>query len=417
MITLIEALNFRCLKYIRQPLGPLHVLVGPNGSGKTAFLDVIAFLSRLVSGGLEAAVYERTHNLRDLVWGRSEGHFELALEASIPADRRAKLANKDSDTIRYEISLGIDPGAKRAAILAERALLKAPRPLPETSPQRDLFPLPAEPPNSIMAPRVAKGAKTVVNKIEDGHDNFYDETGKGWDHAFQLGPRKSALANVPEDESRFPVSTWLKRFLAEGVQQVVLNCMSMRKASPPVQIRGFKPDGSNLPWVVAALEKDAPARFQDWIACLRTALPDLETIRTVEREDDLHRYLVLCYRGGLEAPSWVAPDGALRLLALTLPAYLPGFEGIYLIEEPENGIHPLAVEAMFRALSSVSNAQILMATHSPVLLRLAQPEQLLCFARTPEGASDIVLGSEHPALKDRPRPTNLAELFSSGALG
>jgi predicted ATPase len=48
MISLIEALNFRCLRYIRQPLGPFHILVGPNASGKTTFLDVVAFLGQLV---------------------------------------------------------------------------------------------------------------------------------------------------------------------------------------------------------------------------------------------------------------------------------------------------------------------------------------------------------------------------------
>ena len=67
MITLIEAKNFRCLRYIHQPLGPFHVLVGPNASGKTTFLDIIAFLGRLVSDGLEAAIYERTQNFRDLI--------------------------------------------------------------------------------------------------------------------------------------------------------------------------------------------------------------------------------------------------------------------------------------------------------------------------------------------------------------
>ena len=60
MISLIEALNYRCLRYIRQPLQPFHVLVGPNASGKTTFLDVVAFLGRLVSDGLDAAVNERT---------------------------------------------------------------------------------------------------------------------------------------------------------------------------------------------------------------------------------------------------------------------------------------------------------------------------------------------------------------------
>jgi len=75
MITLIEALNYRCLKYIRQPLGPFHVLVGPNASGKTTFLDVVAFLGKLVSEGLDAAVYDRTNNFEDLLWRRYGNGF------------------------------------------------------------------------------------------------------------------------------------------------------------------------------------------------------------------------------------------------------------------------------------------------------------------------------------------------------
>ncbi len=35
MITLIEALNYRCLHHVHQDLGPFHVLVGPIASGKT----------------------------------------------------------------------------------------------------------------------------------------------------------------------------------------------------------------------------------------------------------------------------------------------------------------------------------------------------------------------------------------------
>src|ERR1017187_10194786 len=71
MIRLIEALNYRCLKHVRQELGPFHVLVGPNASGKTTFLDVVAFLGQLVSDGLEAAVGARSQNFEDLVWRRS----------------------------------------------------------------------------------------------------------------------------------------------------------------------------------------------------------------------------------------------------------------------------------------------------------------------------------------------------------
>jgi predicted ATPase len=113
----------------------------------------------------------------------------------------------------------------------------------------------------------------------------------------------------------------------------------------------------------------------------------------------------------------VASDGTLRLLALTLPAYLPDFKGIYLVEEPENGIHPSAVETMFQSLSSVYDAQMLMATHSPVILSIAEPDQVLCFAKTAEGATDIVLGNEHPKLREWRGETDLGTLLASGVLG
>src|SRR5260370_381078 len=120
------------------------------------------------------------------------------------------------------------------------------------------------------------------------------------------------------------------------------------------------------------------------------------------------------YRGGLEVPSWGASDGTLRLLALTLPAYLLDFTGVYLIEEPENGIHPRAVETAFQSLSSVYDAQILLATHSPVIVSTAPASSVLCFAKTPEGATDIVRGDRHPALREWKGETNLSVLFAAG---
>ena len=86
--------------------------------------------------------------------------------------------------------------------------------------------------------------------------------------------------------------------------------------------------------------------FQGWLAHLQIALPDLKGIRTVERADDRFRYLTLGFADGLEVPSWMASDGTLRLLALTLLAYLPDLNSICLIEEPENGIHPERIPAM-----------------------------------------------------------------------
>jgi hypothetical protein len=58
-----------------------------------------------------------------------------------------------------------------------------------------------------------------------------------------------------------------------------------------------------------------------------------------------------------------------------------------------------------------------LATHSPVILSLAEPEQVLCFDRTSEGATDIVRGSDHPRLREWRGETDLGTLFASRALG
>jgi len=415
MIRLVEALNYRCLRYVSQRLDDFHVLVGPNASGKTTFLDALAFLGDLVSEGLEKAVGERTQDFRDMVWRRTDGRIELAVELEMPEDRRKLLERQTWSLIRYEVAVGTDPQSGEVGILEEKVLLK---PSEERSPiQRTLFPAEPTAPETLISPKTTRGTKTIVNKVAGGNDNFYDETGRGWDHAFKLGPRRSALANLPEDESKFPVATWLKGVLMEGVQRLILNSTLMRNPSPPGQPRKFRPDGSNLPWAIERLKTDAPVRHAEWVAHVRTALPDIEDVKTVERPEDRSRYLVICYRDKLEVPSWTASDGTLRLLALTLIAYLSKLTGVYLIEEPENGVHPRAVETVFQSLSSVYDAQILLATHSPVILSIAEPSQVLCFSKVESGAADIIRGTEHPALRDWRGESNLGVLFAGGVLG
>lgn len=416
MLTRVEARHYRCLEQIQQPLSSFHVLVGPNASGKTTFLDVVAFLGDLVADGPEAAVRARTQNFADLVWMRRDSPFELAVELEIPEAVRTDGFTR----IRYQLAVGQTPSGGEIGIQSETVLLKRDEPVAART--REMFPESPPPLDSILEATGRPGTQSVATKNPKGNDNFYAEPrgpqgGKGWIPTFKLGPRRSALANLPEDESKFPASTWLKSILAEGVEQIVLDSLAMRRASPPGQARAFKTDGSNLPWVVESLQSSSPERFCDWIDHLRTALPDLDTVRTIERPDDRHRYLMLRYQGGLDVPSWTASDGTLRLLALTLLAYIQDLRGVYLIEEPENGIHPRAVETMYQSLSNVYGAQILMATHSPVVLSLVEPEQLICFAKTPSGSTDIVAGNEHPVLRDWRRETSLDSLFAAGVLG
>lgn len=181
----------------------------------------------------------------------------------------------------------------------------------------------------------------------------------------------------------------------------------MRIPSAPSKGIHFKSDGSNLPWVIDELRKNE-RKFKSWLAHIRTALPEIEDMQTEGIAFNRYKFLLIKYASQEKStPSWLISDGTLRLLALTLPAYLPNFWGIFLIEEPENGIHPQAIETVYQSFSSIWHAQVLVATHSPIILGLAAPKDLLCFSKTKEGVTDIILGSEHPLLQDWQNNTDL----------
>jgi predicted ATPase len=423
MIRLVEALNYRCLRYVRQPLAHFHVLVGPNASGKTTFLDVAGFLGDLLKNGLEQAIGERSSSIEDLFFLNQGSRFELALELEVPEELRKLVTNRAYYYIRYEIAIGKAESGEYH-IFDEQVLLQEKASSPTRTHAPTLFPDPEPPPQTIMHKRFVRssGLKRSVSKTYGKNDNFYSEKeirkGKaGWAPSIRLGPRKSALAGMPEDEEKFPISTWLRAMLMDGTQKLMLDSSALRKSSSPGQKLLFNPQGSNLPWIVADLKKSNPERFQKWIKHVRNALGDIKDLETVELPDTRHRFLNIIYDSGLKVPSWAASDGTLRMLALTLPAFLPDFRGIYLIEEPENGIHPMAMETVFQALRTVYGAQILLATHSPVILGCAEPDQILCFKKDKAGATDIVLGSKHPALQQWKGGVSLATLYASGVLG
>ena len=418
MIHRIEALSYRSLRDLSVRLGPLQVLGGPNESGKTALFDVPSFLGRLVTHGLDAAIDERTDDMRDLVWQKKGERVELAVEARILEEKKRLLPDQHFDLIRYEVVVGVSSAGGEPEIETERVLLKE---LEQRQPEeREFFPFDSPARKTIVTPKVS-GVRTVVNKSSGRKDNYYSEVyrepGKGWVMPFQLGPRKSALGNLPEDESKFPVTTWFKQLLSEGIQRFALDSSVLHRPAAPAEFIRMKMDGSNLPWVISHLQEESPQAFEAWVENAKTALPDVDTVHIVERPLDRHRYVNIKYQTGLEVPSWGASTGTLRLLALTLPAFLPDFSGIYFLEEPENGLHPRAVRTFFQSMCAVPHAQMLIVTYSPVILSEAEPGHVICFAKTEGGATDVISGSEHPMLRQWRGEKNLGLLFVDGILG
>lgn len=419
MIREVEVRGYKALQYARVQLSDFHVLVGPNASGKSTFFDVLLLVRDILLSGVDKAIFGdarfdipvRAADPLELSWLRQGGPVEIAITASIPEEVGERLGGAFHFS-RYELALDL---AQRS--IAKEALWLIPHDrLSSSREQEDNFPelnslLP------VLKRQNPRGWRYAVKRTgEEGNVYFQSET-TGWKNPFRFASQWPALRHLPEDESKFPISIWFKRLLNEGVQRIALNAEAMRSSSPAGSPSVYLPDGSNLPWVVQDLEENAPDHLEDWITHVRTVLGSVRRIETVEKPEDRSRYLRVIYDNGLVAPSWLLSDGTLRFLALTLLAYTRKRPSLVLVEEPENGIHPQGIEGIIQSLSSVYGSQVFCATHSPVVLSLVQPKDILCFGRTREGAVDIRAGDKHPRLRNWQSSANLGDLFAAGVLG
>lgn len=421
MIRRFQALGYRCLRYVDIELDQFQVLVGANASGKSTLFDALIFLRDLVWDGLHEAVDYRTDDPRDLIWDRprDDSRFQLAVEFDIPEDILTRLpARRQFHGFRYEVEVRTNK-KHDLRIEAERGLLI---PAKNQKPRQPaLFPDPQPAPESILLGARRLGHRSVLSKTPGGRDSFYiensDDSGKGWATNIALGPRRSALGNLPESHESFPMATWVKHWLL-GIETIFPSSRDLGRPNHPDKFRYvLRGNASNLAWVVMRFRKADREAYDDWLGHVQTALPNLKNIRGVENRNDRHAHLVLEYDSGLKVPSWTASDGTLRLLALTLLAYLPTDKELYCVEEPENGIHPKAIDAVYDSLYSVYDAQILVSTHSPAILRRARPEQILCFAQDGAGATDIIRGDRHPVLRNWQDEVDTTALFAFGVIG
>lgn len=405
MITCIEALNYRCLRYIRQELEPFQILVGPNANGKSTFMDVVALLGEIAQPGVGTkAIDRRSQDLQELLHHHEGDRCEFAIEF------RMREVDRSDRTCRYEIEIGHATHTNEVCNLRERVRLVSGRPSQFSGIPDSVFGGGDESRGDLLVEQKFDAARSLV-VYERSSGNLIEVPTSG------VSPTTSVLHWVLDSDPANQLLSTVASELRRASSLLMLDSLQLRKPSPPGHGLSFQSDGSNLPFVIDHFKTKSPERFKDWIAHVHTALPDLVDIHVIEREEDRHKYLKLEYAGGLRVPSWLTSDGTLRLLALTLIGYLPDLEGIFLIEEPENGIHPAAMETVYQALRSGYGAQVLLATHSPILLGCAEPHEILCFGKDDDGATTIVRGDVHPAFKRWQGNLDMQTLFASGVLG
>jgi predicted ATPase len=374
VISGIEVQNFKGFRHLKlSELGPFHVLAGPNGSGKSSFFEILEFVKDLLLFDVREAVSRRqVSSLRDLTFDRLGGSisFDIALDEGL-------FQRKPT---RYQLTIA--ESTDSGVIIVSEVLLVS--------------------------------SNKLVWRTGDSPVYYAREDGLGEDY-FSFPWARSALSQVPPDERRYPTANRVKNLLVGGVQMLELNGGRMgMPCAPSVSAEELLPNGNNLARVVGRLLR---GRADEWIDHLRLALEDLESISWRQREDDRAEYLVLHYRDGLEIPSWLASFGTLRTLALTLPAFLLADEPrLCLFEEPEDGIHPKAIEIVMDAIRSIPNAQTFVTTHSPMIVQQSGIGSLLLFSKRDK---EVVVqhGEDNSILRNLDGVPDLATVFASRVLG
>src|SRR5439155_13628938 len=92
----IRVQNFRCLRDVSLSTKPVNVLFGPNGVGKTSFLDALWFVRDCAIRGTDQAASDRHHGI-GVMWDGADpgGRMEISLE---------------TDKCQYTVSFGFSSG-------------------------------------------------------------------------------------------------------------------------------------------------------------------------------------------------------------------------------------------------------------------------------------------------------------------
>src|SRR5436305_224193 len=421
MLSRIRALRYRCFRDLNVRWGSYNVLAGANGSGKSTLLDIPQLFADMLRYGMLPAFLEtmpslgtaRAQSLNELTHCYRGGDFGFVLEATLPPDIAAFLV-EDAPT-NVEQTRTQQPHIVRYAIRFQM--------FNETDLHvvREVLSLGTETitrNEKGIAIRRMRRFKSVIER-HNTSTLIYPENRsvrKRRQFSLRLEPSKLALANLPLDTSLFPATIWFIELLKEKIVTYVPNIQALRQACPTGQPKTIRPDAANLPWMVLNLKQEHPDMLAAWVEHVQTALPNITAIDAVRREDDAHAYLRVDYQGGYTVTSSGLSGGTLSILALTILPYLSNPPRLVCLEEPKNGIHPRAIEAVLQSLSSLYDSQVWLSTHSPIVLAHTDLANLIVMCKDGDGGMEAIPGDQHPRLRDWHGGIDLGSLFAAGVL-
>lgn len=377
MITRFHVKNYKALRDVTLDLTPIHVLIGPNNSGKTSILEAINALCRSTEFPL-AEAFAGPWKSAELVW-QNDVNSAVVLVATI--DNGAS-GFQYTLSCRFEVTPGRTVIGISEEVTSDRSQVKF-----STGDRRrsDVEFITQQ--HFGATPDQTLAARQVLNALSGVHFHRWE-------------PRLLALPSAPDSNRRF-------RMEPSGFGLAL--CLD--------DILGFDRE------LFASIE----SRF-------KTIFPEVKSIKLIpepaykasidysrpvpmlQPSDGKGIYFQFTNNPAL-VPAAQASDGLLLVLAYLTLMNLPKPPRVILVEEPENGIHPKRLGEVLGILRDLiqgqSHTQIVLTTHSPYVLDLFSPEEVTLCRKDEDGAISVHRLSESAAVREQLSVFGLGEIWAA----
>ena len=364
---------------------PLNVLIGPNASGKSNLLELLALL-RAATGDLQDRVRE----------GGGSGEF-LYKGGNATANIGVVLDYPDSSSstiLRHDIEFS----SVRTFLIVKSEFIDL-EPRAKATPER----------------------KVHIYEFLAGSAMLHAAHGEA--QRRQVTPRdlrvdRSILAQR-RDPEQYPELTFVADYYAKIVlfQEWNFGRRSAARLPEPTDLPSdfLLPDASNLGLVLHELAQ-TPATRDELTSYLQSFYEPARGISTRVAGGTLQLYIEEA--GDRLIPATRLSDGTLRYLCLLAILCHPAPPPVVAIEDPELGLHPDILPTVAELLRRASErTQLFVTTHSDALVSALSdtPESILVCEATPDGTTMKRLEAE--PLREWLEKYSLGEIWRMGEIG
>jgi energy-coupling factor transporter ATP-binding protein EcfA2 len=358
------AKNYSCLKDVSVALTPLHAFIGPNDSGKSTLLR--AMRTAVQFAGDRFTLDEE---------GQPQP-FDPGVSSWPVLDAKEALIEICVRDVIYRVR---DTGS-----------------VTEDAEPQGLFEVDEE----ILVD--GKQVSTKSRKTRKASDGRYDGDG--------------ALLNIKRSGNSSLKSAG--RFFMRGARLLRLVPHALREPSKLITSRIDFDDeyGRGLPGVydvILSQHMDGYLAIQENV---RRLFPSVKALG-LENISESTKEIRIQLTSGEWVPARFMSEGLLYYLAFEAIQHLAP-KALLLVEEPENGLHPARIVEVMRILREISKTtQVLLATHSPLVINEMQPEEVSVVTRKPDEGTKVTPMKETANFEKRSSVYALGELWLSFADG